>query len=604
MRRPRTAFITITVILAAVITSMALLVSSAPVRANPIGGITAVSAGEAQTCAVTTAGALQCWGQYGSGGASAAFPEAVSGFEGGVAAVAAGFTDTCVLRSTGAVECFGQTYGDSPRTVLSSAAFVDLGAGEACAVMTSGALQCWGDGFGFGAHAAISNGVASVSVTIEHACALLVSGGVQCWGDNSYGELGDGTTIDRLSPVGVIGITGAVAVTTADNHSCAALATGEVRCWGLRYGRTPQTVAGLTNVVDVSAAYKHTCALTSAGGVKCWGDNSYGQLGDGMRCGPSCLTPVDAAGVASGVTALSVGAYHTCAVMDSGAAKCWGNNFLGQLGSGEHVRVGNISAVPIDVVVQNVKPTPTPEPCPPEGCAPPRPPLPQTGLDFSMTIDTDGDGLPDCGTGPDDRSECLASPGSVLTVTISLNAVPPGVTSHEGLDVMFRPTPLEPTGFIDWIWPDCFYPAHLERPDHQLLLGCSAGAQVGSTYGGPMVSVEFACNVNGSLVMAHGVDRTDLLVGGVPILESNSGGEGVAITCGGLIHGDADCSVSVDSVDAAVVLQKEAALLDFLGCPQQSDVNLDNQTNAVDAVVTLQYAAGLVDTLPPQLAGR
>lgn len=126
--------------------------------------------------------------------------------------------------------------------------------------------------------------VQSIAAGADHTCALTSSGGVRCWGDNSHGQLGDGTTRARRTPVNVNGLSS-----------------------GVQY---------------ISAGDEHTCALTSSGGVKCWGDNSHGQLGDSTPT--DRLTPVDVNGLASGVQYISAGADHTCALTISGDTMCWG----------------------------------------------------------------------------------------------------------------------------------------------------------------------------------------------------------------------------------------------------------------------------------------
>ena len=145
----------------------------------------------------------------------------------------------------------------------------------------------------------------------NHSCALTVAMGVKCWGNNATGQIGDGTTTTRLTPVDVAGLSSSVASVSAG--------TG---------GGQP-----------------HTCALTNAGGVKCWGGfNLYGELGDGTT--QYSLTPVNVVGLSSGVAVISAGGGHSCALMNADGAKCWGHNNRGQLGIG---RVGD-RLTPVDVV--------------------------------------------------------------------------------------------------------------------------------------------------------------------------------------------------------------------------------------------------------------
>ena len=127
----------------------------------------------------------------------------------------------------------------------------------------------------------------------RHTCALTTAGGVKCWGNNHDGQLGDGTKIDKKTPVDVMGLAGGVQA--------------------------------------ITAGWRHTCALTASGSVKCWGKNHDGQLGDGTAINRS--SPVDVVGLPSGVRAIAAGGQHACA-LNPQFVSCWGDNEDGQLGDG------------------------------------------------------------------------------------------------------------------------------------------------------------------------------------------------------------------------------------------------------------------------------
>jgi len=127
-------------------------------------------------------------------------------------------------------------------------------------------------------------------------------------------------------------------------HTCALTGSGGVKCWGgnaegqLGNGsNTDSWEAGDVNglksgVASIGLGAYHTCAVTNSGGVQCWGDNGNGQLGIGSQL--SQTNPTRLSTLTSGVSAIAGGEFFTCALTMAGGVKCWGDNTFGQLGDG------------------------------------------------------------------------------------------------------------------------------------------------------------------------------------------------------------------------------------------------------------------------------
>ena len=259
---------------------------------------------------------------------------------------------------------------------LGAVSQVEGGEYHTCALKTDGTVYCWGrnnsgqlgdnttetryeptqvlgvDGVGY------LSGVLQISTGYSHTCAMKTDDTVYCWGYNSYGQLGDNTTTDRYTPVQVLGVggngtlTGVSQITVGYSHTCAIKTDGTAYCWGQNsYGQlgdntttskyTPVQVLGvgasgvLSGVSQISAGRDHTCALKTDGTVYCWGLNDRGQLGDNTttdRRTPVQVLGVGGSGTLSGVSQVSAGGSHTCALKTDDTVYCWDYNSYGQLG--------------------------------------------------------------------------------------------------------------------------------------------------------------------------------------------------------------------------------------------------------------------------------
>ena len=180
----------------------------------------------------------------------------------------------------------------------------------------------------------------------SHSLAIKSNGSVWAWGNNTYGQLGDGTSTKRISPVQVPGLTGVVAVEAGGQHSLAVKSDGTVWAWGWNsYGQLgdgtatdrrscPVQVRNLTGVVAVAAGYWQGLAVKDDGTVWAWGGNGYGQLGDGTTTQRNC--PVQVLGLTDVVAVAASKTYvaFSLAVRRDGTVWAWGGNSNGQLGDG------------------------------------------------------------------------------------------------------------------------------------------------------------------------------------------------------------------------------------------------------------------------------
>ena len=215
-------------------------------------------------------------------------------------------------------------------------------------VTAGGAVYCWGANdrgqLGDGTTTDRSSPVrvvgsvrfASVSTGNFHTCGVTAEGAGYCWGLNERGQLGDGTQSQRSSPVAVAGERFS-SVSAGGNHTCGVAIVGAAYCWGATTGqvseiaRVPTPVTGGVSLASVSAGVFYTCGVTAEGVAYCWGQNKFGQLGDGTTSDRSSPVPVT-----GGVTfvAVSAAGFHTCGLTKGGAAYCWGANGAGTLGDG------------------------------------------------------------------------------------------------------------------------------------------------------------------------------------------------------------------------------------------------------------------------------
>ncbi len=234
--------------------------------------------------------------------------------------------------------------------ILSELVSVTAGASHTCGLTSAGAAWCWGsDEFGqvgsdvIAAISLVPTAVetelryAAISAGGDHTCAVTGSGELWCWGRNDFGQVGDGSQVNRSLPVLVPSSSDFAAVTAGQDHTCARTEQGTGYCWGRndngQLGEGTQTdrsqpvpVSGGLAFGSLSAGVTHTCGTTTSEYHYCWGSNGSGQLSDPDLGGRSLTPnhPDNSGGFFESMISVSVGKDHTCALQPDGRAWCGG----------------------------------------------------------------------------------------------------------------------------------------------------------------------------------------------------------------------------------------------------------------------------------------
>ncbi len=491
----------------------------------------------------------------------------------------------------------------------------------------------------------------AIAVSGTHSCVLMAEGDVRCWGTNGDGRLGDGTIAMRVTPASVVGLEGEVVDLIAGGfvagRTCAVMQSNDILCWGAgalgtdltdrcpsKLFRIDPLERPVTNVLsdtiiefpcstspepltivdgkvlDLAMGSSHTCALLEEDNVICWGSNRGGQLGVPQYDEEGDFTEVR--GLEGGVASLTAGYEHSCALMEAGTVKCWGNNRSLVLGN----ITDDLTSGPVDVCWR-----------------------------FDETVEN-----------------CVDVLQGVVSVEAGGSSGTCAVLEDQSVVCWGRLAPRQPTPDPE---PDCFrepmqmgcyrLPATIEglaSPVVELAVaanrgcallasgrvncwGVSAFGMLGDgwtcgveipTYCNEPVQVCVEFDFEGGMCLAPLTEVVAIDTGhfhtcalkadGAVLCWGSSTwiGDGgacrspsperlaeaehlqfcsIAVPVVGFVLGDVDRDGRVNSVDATLILQLEAALIGTISSPGGADLNSDGLVDSVDAHLVLALEAGI-----------
>ena len=325
------------------------------------------AAHEQNVCGIGDDAKVYCW-------SSSDFKATKAGFTGNARHIALGPKHTCVINNdwnpqfqNDIYNCWGDGKkgqlgsGQNENTTIDASSpvggaffgefnkIVGICAGDAfTCVAADGEVRCFGEGtrgqLGTGEPGSSPSpqrvnydsqgGILAVACGAEHACLVDSDGKVRCWGRNHEGQLGDGATIDRASPV-ELALTNVIGITAYSHTTCALAGNGAVTCWGSndnaqllmykagktgdRLFETPVLTSGAVKTID---GYDNSCVIDSGKNLRCWGRHDARALGVG-KDDQAFDSPQM---VAAGALDATLGELHGCLIKTGSTASCWGYN--------------------------------------------------------------------------------------------------------------------------------------------------------------------------------------------------------------------------------------------------------------------------------------